>query len=402
MRGFDQVLSLSFPTETITEGLARILVPKLSLYARPGQYVPSLAPVFYNPKMKFNRDVAVLVLQAFQKSLNRPIRIAEPLAGCGVRGIRFLKEVPYLENVSLNDLNPSAARLIEKNVAENSVADRAIVTELDANTFLALHAAPKQRFDAVDVDPYGAPSPFLGSTLRALTNRGLLAATATDTAPLCGVNPAACIRKYHGKPLRTEYCHELGVRLILNALVFSAAQHNLGIRVLLTHATDHYLRVYTQVTRGAQRADASINQLGYVLHCFHCLYRTLRKGITPISDLKCPLCGGRMGVAGPLWLGPLVEGEFCKEVLNGAGETVEPRVAKLLKSLIEEANAPQTFYVLDKVCDKLNISIPSKRKVLEELKNRGCFAVGTHFHPAGLKTDASITELTEVLLKLTR
>ncbi len=401
MRGFDQVLSLSFPIETITEGLARILVPKLSLYARSGQYVPSLAPVFYNPKMKFNRDIAILVLKAFQKSLKRPIRIAEPLAGCGVRGIRFLKEVPLLENVSLNDLNPTAAHLIQKNVAYNGVTDRTIITELDANTFLALHAAPKQRFDVVDVDPYGSPSPFLNSALRALTSRGLLAATATDTATLCGVSPTACIRKYQGKPLRTEYCHELGLRLILNALVFSAAQLDLGIRVLLTHATDHYLRVYTQVIRGAQRANASVNQLGYIFHCFHCLYRTLRKGITSIFDLKCPLCDGRMGVAGPLWLGPLVEGKFCKEVLNEAGETVEPRVAKLLKSLVEEADAPQTFYVLDKVCDKLNILIPSKKEVLEELRNRGFFAVGTHFHPAGLKTNASITDLSDVLLKLT-
>lgn len=392
-------MSFPFPTETVTEGLASVIVPKLSLYAKDAQYVPSLAPVFYNPKMKLNRDMAVLVLRAFQRRLNRPIRVGEPLAGCGVRGIRFAREIPEVECVALNDLNPLAARLMERNVADNDVVGRVTVTSTDANTFLALHASPKERFDVVDVDPYGSPSRFLEGALRSLNNKGLLAATATDTAPLCGVNPRACLRKYHGKPLRTEYCRELGIRLILNSIVLTAAKYDLGVGVLLTHATDHYLRVYVQVTRGAQRADASIDQLGYVLHCFHCLYRTWIHGLTPVLDLRCPVCGGRIDVAGPLWVGPLIEGEFCKDML-AEDASLERRVSQLLRSLVEEADAPPAFYVVDKVCDMLNLPIPPKREALEELKRRGYFAGGTHFHPAGLKTDASVTELSDVLAKL--
>ena len=392
---------MSFPTETVAEGFASVLVPKLSLYAQGTQYVPSLAPVFYNPKMKFNRDVAVLVLRAFQRRLGRTIRVGEPLAGCGIRGIRFAREVPEVESVALNDLNPVAARLMEKNVADNGVAGRVTVTNLDANSFLSLHASPKERFDAVDVDPYGSPSPFLENALRTLNNNGLLAATATDTAPLCGVNPRACLRKYQGKPLRTEYCRELGIRLILNSIASTAARHDLGTRVLLTHATDHYLRVYVQVSRGAQRADTSIDQLGYVLHCFRCLHRTWSRGLMPVLDLRCPICSGRMDFAGPLWLGPLIEGDFCKEILDEAEEaSSERRVSRLLGNLVEEADAPPTFYVVDKVCDKLDLPIPPKREVLEELRRRSYFAGGTHFHPAGLKTDASIKELREVLMKL--
>jgi len=394
-------LSFPFPTETVTEGLASILVPRLSLYAVGTQYVPSLAPVFYNPKMKLNRDVAILVLRAFQRRLGHPIKVGEPLAGCGIRGIRFAREIPEVEDMALNDLNPMAARLIERNIADNGLAGKAVVTNLDANTFLALHAGPKQRFDAVDVDPYGSPSPFLDSAIRSLNNNGLLAATATDTAPLCGVNPAACLRKYQGKPLRTEYCRELGIRLILNSIAWTAARHDFGIRVRLTHATDHYLRAYVQVIRGAQRADASISHLGYVLHCFHCLYRTWSRGLRPILDLQCPICGGRMDFAGPLWLGSLVEGDLCRDILDGTEEALlERRLSRLMGSLVEEADAPPTFYVVDKVCDRLNLPIPPKRDVLEELRGRGYFAVGTHFHPSGLKTDASITELGDVLVKL--
>ena len=332
---FEKTLSFPYPTETVVEGAASILVPKLSLYAKDAQYVPSLAPVFYNPRMRLNRDIAVLVLRAFQRRLGRALRVGEPLAGCGIRGIRLAREIAEVESIALNDLNPSAARLTERNIADNSVAGKVTVTNLDANTFLALRAAPKQRFDAVDVDPYGSPAPFLESALRALSNKGLLAATATDTAPLCGVNPKACLRKYQGKPLRTEYCRELGIRLILNAIVLTAARHDLGTRVLLTHATDHYLRVYVQVTHGAQRADASIDQLGYVVHCFHCLYRSWTHGLTALLDLECPVCGERMNYAGPLWLGPLVEGEFCKEMLDDAEDALlESRASRLLRSLV--------------------------------------------------------------------
>lgn len=393
-------MSFAFPTETMNEGSASILVPRLSLYMLGHQYVPSLAPVFYNPRMRLNRDIAVLTLRAFKRRRADDISVAEPLAGSGIRGIRFAKEVPGIEKVAMNDLNPSAARLMERNVADNAVSEKAVVTNLDANTFLAVHAAPGQRFDFVDIDPYGSPSPFLENAFRSLNNRGMLAGTATDTAPLCGVNPAACIRTYQGRPLRTEYCRELGIRLILNAVVWAAARRDLGVNVLLSYASDHYLRVYVQISRGAKRADEAIDQLGYLLHCFSCMHRSWVKGIVPKLDLECPFCGKVMSVAGPLWLGPIVDGEFCSEVLQGLGEDFEDRAPKLLRTLVEEASAPLTFYVIDKVCDRLGLRIPPRRDVMEELVGRGYFAGRTHFDPAGLKTDAPVETLREVLAQL--
>jgi tRNA (guanine26-N2/guanine27-N2)-dimethyltransferase len=350
--------------------------------------------------MRLNRDIAVLILRAFQRKRGQDISVAEPLAGSGIRGIRFAKEVPGVENVAMNDLNPWAARLMERNVADNAVSGKAVVTNFDANTFLAVHAAPGQRFDFVDIDPYGSPSPFLENAFRSLNNRGMLAGTATDTAPLCGVNPKACIRTYQGRPLRTEYCRELGIRLILNAVVWAAARRDLGVDVLLSYASDHYLRVYVQVSRGARHADESVEQLGYILHCFSCMHRAWVKGIVPKLDLECPVCGRVMSVAGPLWLGPIVDKEFCNEALQGLGEGFEDRAPKLLGTLAEEAGAPLTFYVIDKVCDRLGLRIPPRRKIIEELLRRGCFAGRTHFDPAGLKTDASVKTLREVLAQL--
>ena len=61
----------------------------------------------------------------------------------------------------------------------------------------------EKRYNVIDVDPYGSPTRFLDSAVRALKNGGLIALTATDMAVLCGVKALVCTRKYFGKPLRT-------------------------------------------------------------------------------------------------------------------------------------------------------------------------------------------------------
>ena len=58
------------------------------------------------------------------------------------------------------------------------------------------------RFDAVDVDPFGTPSPFVDCALRSIKDGGLLSVSATDSGVLCGVYPKVALRKYLGLPLR--------------------------------------------------------------------------------------------------------------------------------------------------------------------------------------------------------
>ena len=186
-----------FPTEVVKEGEVRMLVPKLEAFVKsPSDYAPSKAPVLYNPVMELNRDVAVLALQAYQRMVDRELSVCEPLAGCGVRGIRFAKEVVGVEKVVVNDINGKAVQLAKHNVELNGLSEKVVVQNLDANFLLGGYAAPRKRFDAIDIDPFGPPVPYLDSAIRALRNGGLLALTATDLASLCGVYPKACIRKY--------------------------------------------------------------------------------------------------------------------------------------------------------------------------------------------------------------
>jgi tRNA (guanine26-N2/guanine27-N2)-dimethyltransferase len=396
-------LVFDFPTETIIEGKAKVLVPRLKAFVkRVWEYAPSKAPVFYNPVMELNRDLAVLALQAFQKRVEKSLFVCEPLTGCGLRGIRFALEVEGVGNVVLNDISSEAVKLARFNVEQNNLSGLVVVRNLDANMLLARHAAPRRRFDFIDLDPFGSPVPYLDSALRALRDGGLLALTATDMAPLCGVHPKACLRKYGGKPLRSEYCHELAVRLLAGCLASMAAKHDIGINVLFSHSTDHYIRIYVTIHHGAKRADRSLQNMGYVLHCFQCFHRETVKELFS-AEKMCGECGFKLSFAGPLWLGKIFDADFVVAMEKEAakkGFKHGGRIEKLLSLAREEANALATYFVVDKFCDKLGLPTPALKTVISELKKEGFTALPTHFNSKGFRTNAPAKTIKMVLSKL--
>ena len=394
-----------FPTEVIVEGKVKVLVPNLKAYGVcPQDYAPSKAPVFFNPVMEFNRDVTVLAFQAYQRMVNREITICEPLTATGIRGLRFAAEISGVKKVVSSDINMGSAKLAAFNIALNSLQDRVSVKHKDANRLLTEHSAPKTRFDVIDIDPFGTPVPHLDSAVQALRNNGLLATTATDMAPLCGVHAKACIRKYGGRPLRTEYCQELAVRLLAGAVATAAAKHDIGTRVLFSHCSDHYIRVYTQIGYGCQKADESLKTMGYILHCFNCLHRETTAKPFPAAAAKCPECGTKMDYAGPLWLGKIFDLQFIDLMIKENGRTAfrnSGKITKLLGLARDEAEAPATYYVLDRLSGKFGLPAPSTAAFFQTLRASDYTAVATHFNSRGVRTDAPASVMQETLKKTT-
>jgi len=393
-----------FPAEIVEEGKVKVLVPKLKAFVKsPSEYAPSKAPVFYNPVMEFNRDMAVLALQAYQTSVNRDISVCEPLTSTGIRGIRFAAEIRGVKKVLVSDINEKAFKLANYNVRMNELHKRIAVKNEDANCLLSCHGAPRKRFDAIDIDPFGSPVPYLDSSIRALRNDGLLALTATDMAPLCGVHAKACIRKYGGKPLRAEYCHELAVRLLAGCLATTAAKHDIGIRVVFSHCTDHYIRVYAKIAYSAKKADESIKNLGYVLHCFNCLHRETTKELFSLKlPKKCSECGSKMDIGGPLWLERIFDKQFCESMERENRHVAlrnSEKIRKTLALIENEVDAPMTYYVLDKISEKLALRVPSVNAVLQTLRQNGFQAFPTHFNSRGIRTDAPAAIMKEIFRK---
>jgi tRNA (guanine26-N2/guanine27-N2)-dimethyltransferase len=109
-----------------------------------------------------------------------------------------------------------------------------------------------------------------------------------------------------------------------------------------------------------------------------------------------------MDYAGPLWLGKIADKNFCVLMEEAVKESpLKRRVWKILCLVNGECDAPITYYVLDKICDKLGLSVPSTNNVLRAMAERGYTFSRTHFNPKGIKSNISIKELKELLSHLT-
>ena len=388
-------MSLGFPTNTLSEGKANIIIPVLEDVWENEQQARSKAPVFYNPVMKMNRDSAVLALKAYQAKADRTVKVCEPLSGSGVRGIRLALEVPGVNKVVMGDLNPGAVKLGQENARINGISILTDFRLLDANLLLSLHAYPGGRFDYVDIDPYGSPTSFLDNAIRATKNHGLLATTATDMAPLCGVNPNACLRKYGGMPLQGGFCHEVAVRLLLGSMIRQGAIHEVAIKPIFSYYSDHYIRAFARCDQGARKADKILNKMGYIHYCRECLHREISKS-NEIS--KCRFCGSSMKIGGPLYLGGVADEDFCEELLiQSKSSDVEDRLIEIIPLIKEEIKFPPTFFIIDEICSRISSkSIPTEQ-ALFSIEQAGYNVTRTHFHNRGIKTDASIRELEKIL-----
>ena len=383
-------------TQIITEGTTKLEVPELKRFRTPaGDYAPSLTQVFYNPIMELSRDISVSALQVIADELGS-IRICDPLAGVGARGLRYAKEVRGVAKVVVNDRSREAVELIGRNAELNGLSSSVEVINDDANVLLWGY---RPRFQVVDIDPFGSPAPFMDSACAALSRHGMLMLTATDTAPLSGTQPRACIRRYGAKPLRTEYCHELGIRILIGFCQRVAGMHEIALTPLLAHATKHYFRVYMRAVMGAKRADELIAQQGYVSQCKTCGRRVISFGIAVDLPITCE-CGEKLSHAGPMWLGRIMDKGFIQRVVSDLSRRnfrLSQQAMVLLIKCIEESDGPPTYFEMNEVARRAGVQPHKITEVIARLRGQGYFASRTHFSGTGLRTDAPVDEIISVL-----
>lgn len=394
---------MEFPTRMMQEGAASFLIPQLEK-SSPAHTdrSRSRAPVFYNPRMALNRDSAVLVIGAYQSMVGKELTVCEPMCGTGIRGIRLAIEVDGVRSVTLGDLNPSAIRLATENARLNDVSEKVTVRLIEANTLLALHSKPLNRFDYIDIDPYGSPAPFLDSAVRACNKGGLIALTATDMAPLCGIYPKACLRKYGGLPLRAEYNKEVALRLIVGALVTAASKHELSTRPVFSFVTDHYARVYALVDRSAKKVDACLKEMGFIVHDYESMDRVVMP-LRLLQSMTSEQSAADRALAGPLWLGELANASFCEDMIKVSERSYarsNRRLMKIIEKVKGEIGFPVGSYNLDALCSKLKMPSMNADSVISTLRERGFRAVISHISQKAIKTDASGQVLISVMREL--
>lgn len=361
------------------EGSTELFVPAESLRAKE----PRTYPAFFNPAARVNRDVSVAV--AAETRLGT---FLDALAGVGARGVRVANEASKGVEVTLVEFNETSLAIARKSAARNRVAGRCEMVHEEANAFLHSRFGRLERFDAVDIDPFGTPAPYVQGALVATGEGGMVSMTATDTATLCGVYPSVAWRRYGARVVRSEFVHEAAVRVLLGFCARVGGAIDTGIEPVAAHSTLHYVRVYFRVTRGAARSDRCLGELGYVATCAKCNERSVREEYAA----SCPRCGGRARCVGPMWTGRLVDEELVARAAGRCARLGWEGGAQALGALRGTDGFPPYGYSLEAITSRERISSVRFAKVVEALEASGRSAMSEPFGQ-GLKTDGTYAEL---------
>ncbi len=361
------------------------------------------ASVFYNPKMVINRDLTLLLLSLVAKNSKEGIIFLDPFAGTGVRSYRILNELPStsIQRIIASDKNPLAIEIINKNIDTYNYDGKLEVIRSEAYNMISNLVSDKQSIDVIDIDPFGSPISFLEISIRALQrSEGYLLVTATDLQVLCGKFSDACYRMYNAKPTRYFPCHEVALRILIYNLLISAGRLGVAIEPIFSFHHEHFLRVKVKIIESKELANEQHKKIGFVHFCTECSYVKSTYIPDEVKSSNCPVCMKKLEKAGPLWLGQLHSRNYVENMiveLDNFEVSSKKQIEKLLTKILDEIDSPPFFYYIPYIlryCGKEGISL---LQLIESLQQNGFTVSRTVFNPEGLKTNASYSDIVEIV-----
>jgi len=399
---------MNLNTIIVREGKVEIVVPNPKDYVRRDRVIePSWSPIFYNPLMVMNRDIAVLVTALLSRLRSRKIsNVADILAGTGVRAIRFCVESNTEIACIANDIDQNAYNAIIRNIKLNNVRDRVIAFRKDANELLYEFKREGIRLDYIDIDPFGSPAPFIRSAISNIRDGGVVAVTATDTAPLSGSRWWAGSRKYDVFLGKNDIGDEIGLRVLTGFIARRASENDKYIKPLIAYKRKHYYRVYVEVHEGARESSEMLeSKLGYILICERSGYRMFIDLINMknLKNLpKCPV-DEKATVIGPLWIDNLSDKEFIHNLvvlLKSDFRYLQTYhyMFLLLNDLINEVGLNMVFNLstLSRYC---KVNIPKLEVICNCLKSLGYKCTRAHYEGHYIRTNAPWEDIISCIKK---
>ena len=332
---------------------------------------------FYNSAMELNRDISVMAL----KALPDGIRVLDAMGATGIRGLRYAGECGDKE-IHISEITEKGV----ENIRNNAELNDALVSihHTDANIIMR-----EIKFDFIDIDPFGSPVPFLDSGIAGLKNKGVLAITATDTAPLAGTYPAVCRRRYMAEPIHSHFGHESGLRILLGFVVRMGAVHDTAFTPILSYYRDHYFRAFFRAERGAGKANRALEKLKHFTY-------DEKKAEWRIHDSQEEAVRENKMVYGPIWAGPMGNREFLDRLLHENNANISEEALELVRMLREESEAPIFFHDTDILSSIIKRSPPRRDAVFKAVPD----AIRTHFSPLGFKTALTAEEVLKIFRDL--
>jgi tRNA (guanine26-N2/guanine27-N2)-dimethyltransferase len=199
-----------------------------------------------------------------------------------------------------------------------------------------------------------------------------LSITATDTAVLCGTYPKTCWRRYLAKTTRTDFLHELGIRILTGYVIRIGARFDIAAEPIFAHSKHHYYRVYFKMSKGANKSNKLLDQVKII--------------------------EWNSNELGPLWFGDLWDKSLVKKVSTMHGKfNTKKHMVKLLDLIKEEMDLPPLYSNVHKICKSINSEVPPFKLILQALKKRGIKASRTSFSPTGIRANCDIQKLKQII-----
>jgi tRNA (guanine26-N2/guanine27-N2)-dimethyltransferase len=413
--------------------------------------------------------------QQSKKELKPAFTILDALSATGLRALRYAQEMPFVTKVTANDLDASAVNSIKLNIRHNKLESKIEVTHGDAIVHMyskiAAHQTLSERdkakgkyekYDVVDLDPYGTAAMFLDAAVQAVRDDGgLLCVTCTDAGVWASNGyPEKAFALYGGIPVKGTYSHEVGLRLILHAISTSAARYGLAIEPLLSLSIDFYARVFVRVFRSPAAVKFTAGKTMVVYNCdagcgawaTQFLLRNKahqnktgsgsfykhQMAHAPTADQLCAHCGTRMHLAGPMFGGRLHSPQFVRRILDslpdasketyGTTERIKGMLTTALEEHLEEPEPepreggggaaprpprskddalaevePYPFYFMPHALARtVHCATPPEDALKGALKGLGYRVTRSHCKPGSIKTDAPWSVLWHVMREWVR
>ncbi|KAF1812910.1 N2,N2-dimethylguanosine tRNA methyltransferase [Eremomyces bilateralis CBS 781.70] len=295
-----------------------------------------------------------------------PFRILDALSATGLRALRYSMELPFVTSVTANDLSSAATEMIGLNSTHNKTTKKIIPVTGNAMALMYSQVGidKPNRYDVIDLDPYGTAAPFLDGAIQAMKDGGLMCVTCTDAGVFASaVYPEKTFALYGGMPVKGLHGHEAGLRLILHAIASAGAKYGIAIEPLLSLSIDFYARVFVRVHKSPMEVKFLAGKTMLVYSCdsgcgawtTQLMGRNVdsrskngtpyyRHSIAqaPTAEPHCDHCGFKTHLSGPMYAGPIHNYSFVQKMLDILPKLdtetygTVPRIEGMLQNVLDE------------------------------------------------------------------
>ena len=345
---------------------------------------------FFNPEARPSRDLGVLLARSL--AVERPPRILDLMAGCGVRSLRYALEAD-VRCLWANDADPQREPCLERNLA--MLQDHCWVrrTTWTAQRLLADCLLRGERFDLVDLDPFGSPHALVPLALEAVALDGILYLASTDGRSPTGHDRTAALRRFGASARAHPASWEQALRLQIGLLARVAWSQGRGLEPVVSFSDGRAFRTAVRLLRHPRKEEETL--LGLIAVCHGCgdqqvqslrhLKRWRPCACTPTKGASA------LAISGPLWIGPLQHRPTLDAM---AAQSVSHPVTltrgseALLKRLQGDRGWPACSWPHALLARHLGTSPPSRKALVTQLRKEGFLAVANGVMPGQIRSDA--------------